>query len=58
VSAHYLHGRLTVTVAPAPEAQKRSIPVATTAPAIEAHASEAAGTADTETEGEHGATSA
>jgi HSP20 family molecular chaperone IbpA len=55
VSAHYLHGRLTVTVAPAPEAQKRSIPVATTAPAIEAHAREAAGTADTETEGEHGA---
>jgi HSP20 family molecular chaperone IbpA len=61
VSAHYLHGRLTVTVAPAPEAQKRSIPVATTAPAIEAHTSEAAGTADTatsETEGEHGAESA
>lgn len=64
VSAHYLHGRLTVTVAPAPEAQKRSIPVATTALAIEAHASEDADTADsddtadTETEGEHGATSA
>jgi HSP20 family protein len=64
VSAHYLHGRLTVTVAPAPEAQKRAIPVATTAPAIEAHASEAAeDTADAAdgedtADGERGAESA
>ena len=36
VSARYVHGRLTVTVAPAPAAAKRSIALDTTAPAAPA----------------------
>jgi HSP20 family molecular chaperone IbpA len=40
VSAHYVHGRLTVTVAPAAAAEKRAIAIDTTPPAIESSATE------------------
>ena len=55
VTARYLHGRLTITVAPAPDAQRRAIPVQVVTTAIESPATpavEAGEAKDSEAKGE------